>query len=50
MMGDHAGAREELSKVLGHNVPPEDLAKLVDAFKNIAPAQTPAPVASAAKP
>jgi len=46
MMGDQAGARAELSKVLGHEVPPEELTRLVEAFKTLNPkpaaAQTPA--------
>lgn len=39
MMGDQGGARAELSKVLGHEVPPEELARLVDAFKTLDPKQ-----------
>ncbi len=35
MLGDQASARAELSKVLGHDVPPEDLKRLVQAFKEL---------------
>lgn len=46
MMGDQAGARSELSRVLGHEVPPEELTRLVDAFKTLkpkSPAASPSP-------
>lgn len=48
MMGDQSGARAELSKVLGHGVPPEELARLVDAFKTLKPPQDAAAAPSAA--
>jgi hypothetical protein len=38
MLGDRAGARAELAKVLGHDAPPEDLKRLIGAFKELAPA------------
>lgn len=48
MLGDHAGARAELSSVLGHDVPAEDLARLIDAFKQLPAAQNAAKPVTAA--
>jgi len=47
MLGNHTAARAELSRVLGHDVPPDDLAKLIAAFKELPLAQSaPKPVAA----
>jgi hypothetical protein len=37
MMGNQGAARDELATVLGHDLPPEELTRLIEAFKTLKP-------------